>query len=119
SGVLGHGLKRIFRRDLAKSDHAGVLVNQLTQTLEEIKVLRPGVVVLVSLVGVRVVGGEPPAFAFRFWLGRIVTQLRIMEAKVDRVQAKAVHASLEQKLDLAQNCVLYIWVVKVKVRLTF
>ncbi|MNV50932.1 hypothetical protein D3C71_1429620 [compost metagenome] len=116
-GVLGRGRQRIFRGDLAQADRAGVRVQQHAQLLDEADVFRLGVVVVVVLVGVRIVRTEAAAEALFQRLGRVVTQLCIVEAEVDRIQAEAIHATVEPEPHVIQRGLLHRRVVEVQVGL--
>jgi len=116
-GVLGGGGQRVFRRDLAQAHRARILIQQRAQLLQEWQVLRLGVVVEVVLVGVRVVRTEAAAHALVRRLGRVIAQLRVVEAEVDRIQAEAVHAAVQPEPHIVQGGLLHIRVMEVQVRL--
>ncbi len=116
-GVLGGGRQRILGGNLAQRHRARVLVQQRAQALEEADVLRPGVVVVVVLEGVRVVRAEAAAHALALRLGRVVAQLRVVETEIDRIQAEAVDATVQPELHVVQRGLLHRRVVEIQVRL--
>ena len=116
-GVLGHRPQRILRGDLAQRRHVGIAVHQRTQLGEEAQVLRLRVVVVVVLERVRIGRAEAAAHALLAWLGRVVAQLAVVEAEVDRVQADAVHALVQPETHIVQRGRAHVGVVEVQVRL--
>ncbi|MNN07338.1 hypothetical protein D3C81_1201620 [compost metagenome] len=116
-GVFGGGRQRVLRRDLAQAHRPRVLVQQGAQLLQERQVLRLGVVVIVVLVGVRVVRAEAAADALVGRLGRVVAQLRVMEAEVDRIQAEAIHAPVQPEAHVVQGRLLHLRMVEIQIRL--
>ena len=69
------------------------------------------------LVGVRVVRAEAAAHPLVGGLGRVVAQLRIVEAEVDRIQAEAIHAAIQPEAHVVQGGLLHFRVMEVQVRL--
>ncbi len=117
AGVLGRGGQRVFRRDLAQADRPRVFVQQRAQALQERQVLRLRVVVVVVLVGVRIVRAEAAPHPLLRRLGRVVAQLCVVEAEVDRIQAEAIHAAVQPEAHIVQGGLLHVRVMEVQVRL--
>ena len=87
------------------------------QLLEEGQHLRLRVVVAVPLVAVRIVGLEAGRLALVRRARRIVAQLRVVEAEVDRVEAQPVDAALEPEAEIVEGSALHLRIVEIQVRL--
>ena len=117
-GVFRHRRQRVLRGDLAQRGGARVVVEQGAQVLQEGEVLRLGVVVPVVLESVGVVGAEAAPAAQLRRLGRVVAQLTVVEAEVDRIEAEAVDAAVEPEAHVVQLSCAHVRVVEIEVGLT-
>ncbi|ENN87987.1 hypothetical protein RHSP_50349 [Rhizobium freirei PRF 81] len=100
------------------ADRRAVLVSieQCPEALQEADILRLCLVVEMVLHPVRVaLGGIEPAR--RDKRRRIVPQFLVAEIVVHRIQAEAVHATVEPESHGRKHCVLNLGMVKIQVRL--
>ena len=115
-GVLGGAQERVVAADLAQDHLAVVALGQRVQGLEEqLDQLGPGLVPELLLHGE---GRARGAAADRAHPARrVVAQLGVVDAEIDRVEPEAVDAALEPEAGLGQQRLDHLRVVEVEVGL--